>query len=139
MVTQGTASAVVKPDPSFAGILLADVSYSSGEETGTSGVVNGWFDRLMQQSGISTPPSVWLSLCVVLGVGLGGLLLVLTERIPLAILGIVFGSGIPLVAASIIRANRQKQIRTQLPEAAEELVVLGAHGEADLADAAHLE
>jgi len=121
MVTQGTASAVVKPDASFAGILREDVRYSSGEETGTGGAVNGWFDCLMQQSGISTPPSVWLSLCVVAGVALGGLFFVLTEMIPLAILGVLLGIGIPLVAASIIRSNRQKEIRTQLPEAAEEL------------------
>ena len=121
MVTEGTAPAVVKPDPSFAGILREDVRYSSGEETGTSGSINGWFDRLMLQSGSSTSPSVWLSLCFVSGLGLGGLFFVVTEMIPLTIVGVLFGISIPLGAASGIRSNRQKEIRTQLPEAAEEL------------------
>ncbi len=121
MVTQGTASAVIQANAGFAGILREDVRYSTGGESSTGEAINGWFDRLMLQSGIATSPSVWLMLCVITGVAMGGLVFVLTEMIPVAVLGGLMGIAIPLVAAAMMRSSRQKNIRAQLPEAAEEL------------------
>jgi len=121
MVTQGTATAAIEPQPGFAGIVRDEIRYSAGQESGTGEAVNGWFDRLMLQSGIQTSPSVWLMLCVFAGVALGGLVFVLTEMIPLAVLAGIAGLIIPLAAAAGIRSKRQTQMRHQLPETAEEL------------------
>jgi tight adherence protein B len=121
MVTQGTAFAAIEPEPDFAGILRDEIRYSSRDITGAGSAVNGWYDRLMLQSGISVSPAVWLMLCVLTGVSVGGLIFVLTEIVPLAVLGGLFGIALPLAAAAVARSNRQKQIRLQLPEAAEEL------------------
>lgn len=121
MVTQGTVSAAIDPQPEFAGILREEVRYATGDDSGTGASVNGWFDRLMLQSGISTSPSVWLMLCVLTAVALGGAVFVLTEITPVAVLAGLLGMAFPLAAAAGMRANRQKNIRTQLPEAAEEL------------------
>jgi tight adherence protein B len=121
MVTQGTAATVLEPQPGFEGIVRKDIRYSAGRESSTSDAVNGWFDRLMLQSGIQTSPSAWLMLCVFTGIALGGFVFVLTEMIPLAILTGVAGLLLPLAAAAGIRSKRQTQMRHQLPETAEEL------------------
>ena len=121
MATHGATLSAIEPQPQFAGILRQEIRYSDGEETGVSSAVNGWFDRLMLQSEITTAPSVWLLLCIVAGVSVGGLIFVLTELIPLSILCGLLGIALPLAAATIIRSTRQKRIRAQLPEAVEEL------------------
>lgn len=121
MVTQGTAPPVIESQPEFAGILREEVRFSSAADTGASATVNGWFDRLMLQSGIQTSPAAWLLLCLCAGITLGGLIFVLTELIPLSVLAGLLGLALPLGIAAGIRSSRQKQIRSQLPEAAEEL------------------
>lgn len=121
MVTQGTASPVIESQPGFAEILREEVRYSSDADTGASASVNGWFDRLMLQSGIQTSPSVWLLLCLCTGLVLGGAVFVLTELLPITVLAGLLGLAMPLVLAAGLRANRQKKIRSQLPEVAEEL------------------
>lgn len=121
MSTQGAATAVIESQPEFADILREEIRYSSRDQSGTSSAVNGWFDLLMLQSGITTSPPAWLMLCVLLGVSMVGFIFVLTELIPVAVLAGLFGLTLPLASAAAIRAKRQKQIRLQLPEAAEEL------------------
>lgn len=121
MVTQATPAAAIEPQPGFAGIVREEIRYSAGQESGAGDSVNSSFDRLMLQSGIQTSPAVWLMLCVLTGVALGGLTFVLTEMIPLAVLTGMIGLIIPLASAAVVRSRRQSQIRHQLPEAAEEL------------------
>ncbi len=121
MVTQVISPAVIESKPEFSGILREEVRFSSGEESGPGAAVNGWFDRLMLQSGIDTSPAVWLMLCLLAGVALGGLAFLLTELTAVSLLAGLTGIALPLVIAAALRSARQKKIRTQLPEAAEEL------------------
>ncbi len=51
----------------------------------------------------------------------GGGIFVLIESVPLAVLSGLTGLAAPIVAAMVFRSRRQKKIREQLPEAAEEL------------------
>lgn len=120
-MTQGPIAPAIQSQPGFAGILLEEIRFSTGEASGTADAVNGWFDRLMLQSGIQTSPVVWLMLCVLAAVALGGATFVSTEVVPLSVLFGMIGLAIPLVGAMAVRSRRQKQIREQLPEAAEEL------------------
>lgn len=121
MVTQGPIAPAIQSQPGFAGILREEIRFSTGDASGTADAVNGWFDRLMLQSGIQTSPVVWLMLCVLAAVALGGATFVSTEVVPLSVLFGMIGLAFPLVGAMAMRSQRQKQIREQLPEAAEEL------------------
>lgn len=111
----------VMAQPGFSGILKEDVRFSTGESAGPGEAVNGWFDRLMLQSGLRTAPSVWLLLCALTGMSLGGLLFVVTESLPTTIFGFLLGLAAPLALASYFRNRRQNQIMEQLPGMAEEL------------------
>jgi len=106
--------------PAFSGLLKEDQTFSSGGE-GVGETVNGWFDELMLQSGIRTPPAVWLGLCALSGLAFGGSVYVLFER---EIMAAIFGAAgliVPLIIAMSIRARRQKAIMDQLPSMAEEM------------------
>ena len=97
MGTLGTAQAVIESQPEFADILREEIRYSSGNESGTSDAVNGWFDLLMLQSGITTSPPAWLMLCVLAGVSMAGSVFVLTELVPVAAMAGLFGLMLPLI------------------------------------------
>ena len=106
--------------PEFAGLLREDQAFSTGGE-GVGESVNGWFDELMLQSGIRTPPAVWLGLCALSGLAFGGAMYVLTER---EVLAAIFGAAgliIPIIFAMSVRSRRQKAIMDQLPSMAEEM------------------
>ena len=121
MVTQGTMTQAIEPQPEFRGILKRDVRFASGQDNSTSEAVNGWFDRLMLQSGIQTEPSVWLMLCLLTAVALGGLTFVAIEDFLLTAFATVFGMLAPILLAAVLRSRRQKQIMEQLPAMAEEM------------------
>ena len=63
--------------PEFSGILREQQSYAvdtdprmgSTERMGNQ--INGWFDRLMIQSGADVPPFAILFLCILSGIALG--------------------------------------------------------------------
>lgn len=111
----------VQDNASFRGILKEDFRYASREGTATGDSVNGWFDRLMLQSGIRTAPGLWLGLCLLSALALGGLMFLLTEQLVPAVLFALIGLALPLIAAMIMRSRRQKKITEQLPAVAEEL------------------
>ncbi|MEZ6059494.1 MAG: type II secretion system F family protein [Planctomycetaceae bacterium] len=121
MLAQAQAHRPMPARPAFRGILKEDVRYAVGNENSTSDAVNGWFDRLMLQSGIETAPSVWLSLCVVSGLAFGGTMFLVTEQFLLTAFAAIAGMALPLGIAMLMRSRRQKQIMEQLPAAAEEL------------------
>ncbi len=121
MVAHAQAVRPLDRHPAFRGILKEDVRYAVGNDNSTSDAVNGWFDRLMLQSGIETPPSVWLSLCVITGLALGGAMFLLTEQFLLTAFAAVVGIALPLGLAMLLRSRRQKKIMELLPAAAEEL------------------
>ena len=121
MVTQGTLTQAIQPQPEFRGILKRDVRFASGQDNSTSEAVNGWFDRLMLQSGIQTEPSVWLMLCLVSAVALGGFSFVATEAVLPTAFATFIGMLAPVLLATVLRSRRQKLIMEQLPAMAEEM------------------
>ena len=83
--------------PEFSDLLKEDHQYARGESGGVGESVNGWFDTLMIQSGIRTIPSIWLGLCVVSALTLGGLVFLLTERPILSSIAAAAGLLLPML------------------------------------------
>jgi tight adherence protein B len=111
---------VISSRPEFAGILREQETY----QTGSSGVgndINGWFDRLMIQSGWGAAPSAVLALCMLFGVAAGGGVFVLQENLLSAGLAFLFGSTIPILIAIAMRSHRQRELSRQLPGMIDEL------------------
>ncbi len=107
--------------PEFSALLKEDERFASGSGDATSERINGWFDRLMIQSGIRTSPTVWLGLCALTALTLGGLLFVLFEQAFPSAVGAIIGGILPIGIAMALRSQRQKKIMDQLPGMAEEL------------------
>lgn len=80
MSVPGTVIRNIERRPEFAGLLKDSEGFSQGTGTGASEAVNGWYDRLMRQSGIQTSSGVWLGVCMVLGIAFAGPLQVALER-----------------------------------------------------------
>ena len=107
--------------PEFSGLLKDDTQFARGDSEGIGESFNGWFDTLMIQSGIRTSPAIWLGLCLLSSLALGGAIFVATERPLLTAAAAMIGLSVPLVGASIARSRRQKAIMEQLPGMADEL------------------
>lgn len=105
----------------FHAILKDDVRFSTESNDGAADAVNGWFDRLMLQSGMQTKPVVWLMFSAVTGLGLAGFAFLLTERLLITSVFLLIGLMFPQAIALVLRSRRQKQIMLQLPAMAEEL------------------
>ena len=107
--------------PEFAGLLRENQQFATGSGKGMSESVNGWFDRLMLQSGIETSPMLWLALCLLSALAFGGMAFVLLERaVPVAFFAF-FGLLVPVGMAIGLRNRRQTAIMAQLPGMADEL------------------
>ena len=121
-MTDITHITTIQPQAAFARILKSDVVFARDPQSdATSERINGWFDRLMLQSGSETSPVVLLMLCVVSALGFGGAAFVVRENFLLTGLGGLFGAAIPVGAAMIFRARRQSRILKQMPEMVGEL------------------
>ena len=105
----------------FAGLLRENQQFATGSGTGMSKSVNGWFDRLMLQSGIRTSPMLWLGVCLLSALALGGMAFVLTELPVPALFFTIAGLLLPVGITIGIRNRRQTAIMTQLPGMADEL------------------
>ncbi len=114
--------------PEFSGLLRENQTFSDGSGRGVGETVNGWFDLLMLQSGIRTSPFVWLALCLVVAIGLGGSVFVITEEPLVTSFAAMVGGCLPLLLAMLVRSRRQKQIMDQLPGMAEELSRIARSG-----------
>lgn len=107
--------------PEFSGLLRENQQFSTGSGKGMSESVNGWFDRLMIQSGTHTSPMVWLGLSFLSAVAFGGMTMILSDRgIPSAFLALM-GLLLPIGLAIYLRNRRQTAIMAQLPGMADEL------------------
>lgn len=107
--------------PEFAGLLRENEQFATGSGKGISESVNGWVDRLMIQSGIRINPMVWLGLCLLSSVTLGGIALVASERPVPAIFLAIVGLLLPVAITIALRSRRQTKIMAQLPGMADEL------------------
>jgi len=121
MIAPNIAMPTLERRPEFSGLLRENHQFATGSGNGMSESVNGWFDRLMMQSGIQTAPLVWLGLCVLSAFGSGGIMLVLTHQIiPASFFGVA-GLLLPIGLAIYLRTRRQTAIMNQLSGMAEEL------------------
>lgn len=118
----------VERRPEFSGLLREDTQFARGTSEGVGESVNGWVDALMLQSGIKTSPIVWLGLCLVSALTLGGTFFVATERPFMTAMFAVIGLILPLVIAVMLRSRRQKLIMDQLPGMADELARFARSG-----------
>ncbi len=114
--------------PEFSGLLKEDTQFARGQSDGVGESVNGWFDRLMIQSGIRTSPAVWLGLCLVTALAIGGTIFVATERPFVTAMAAIAGLLLPIGLALTARSRRQKAIMDQLPGMADELSRLARSG-----------
>ena len=105
----------------FSGLLRENQQFATGAGHGISESVNGWFDRLMIQSGIRTSPMVWLGLCLLSALTFGGMAFVLSERDAPTVFFAVLGLLLPVGIAIVLRNRRQNAIMAQLPGMADEL------------------
>ncbi|MCA9036795.1 MAG: type II secretion system F family protein [Planctomycetaceae bacterium] len=105
----------------FSGLLKEDHRFSTGSSDSTGDSVNGWFDQLMLQSGIRTAPSVWLGLCLLCGLTLGGLAFVMFEDPIRSGIAMIVGMLLPIATAMLLRSRRQKKIMEQMPAMVEEM------------------
>ncbi|MCA9054893.1 MAG: type II secretion system F family protein [Planctomycetaceae bacterium] len=121
MSTNVLPTSRLAPQPGFSGILRQQETFAAPGDDSVGNRINGWFDRLMTQTGWGLPPSVVLMLCVVSGVAVGGLLFVWLENPLPAAVGAMFGGLLPIIIAVAVRASRQKQINDQLPGMIDEL------------------
>lgn len=111
----------LEPRPEFAGILRQQETFATPGDESLGNRLNGWFDRLMVQTGWGLPPTVLLMLAVVLAVAAGGAVFVWLENPLPTALGALLGGMGPIAAAIMARAARQKRINEQLPGMIDEL------------------
>lgn len=105
----------------FAAILREQQEYAvTGRDT-LGNRLNGWFDRLMIQSGAQLSPAMLLAVCICAALAAGGLLFVIQENLLTTAIGALFGAAAPLVAAVVIRNRRQAEMLRQLPAMLDEL------------------
>jgi tight adherence protein B len=117
MATDITHGPRILPRAEFVGILKVEERFATqpaAESTGER--LNGWFDRLMVQSGTGTSPTALLMLCVVAAVALGGAAFVIRENLLLAGIAAVIGACVPVGTAMVMRSRRQSKILKQMPD-----------------------
>ncbi len=111
----------IKPRPEFSAILKQQETFAQPGKEGTSNNINGWFDRLMIQSGIDYAPSFVIFLSLLSAIIAGGAAFVIQEDfLTTAVTGLL-GAAIPTLALIGIRARRQNLMTNQLPNMVEEL------------------
>ncbi|MGD9854441.1 MAG: type II secretion system F family protein [Planctomycetaceae bacterium] len=121
MSTQVLTPSRIKPRKEFAAILREHEPYGHGGTDNLADRLNGWFDRLMLQSGLGISPPLLLAVCACAAATFGGSAFVLQEEYLATALGALLGFVIPVAAAVSIRSRRQKQMTEQLPPAIDEL------------------
>jgi tight adherence protein B len=107
--------------PEFAAILRDQQEYAVAGRDTMGNRLNGWFDRLMVQSGAELSPAMLLALCACAALTVGGLAFVIQENLLTTAIGALLGAAAPLVAAVVIRNRRQADMLKQLPAMLDEL------------------
>jgi tight adherence protein B len=115
MAADVTYPARIESQPGFADILRDDMTYAPPVENSTGDRLNGWFDRLMTQSGLEITPPALLTLCVFAAVAVGGFVFVLQENLLSFALAAVLGFFAPLGTAQVVRVRRRSTMLRQMP------------------------
>src|SRR5688572_26003014 len=105
MASELTYRTPIKPQPGFAGILRDEETYARPDGQGMGQSINGWFDRLMVQSGLEISPGVLLMLCFLSSLALGGALFVWQENFLSTAFAAFLGAFFPLGATMMARAR----------------------------------
>ncbi len=121
MATEFTTAPTIEARPEFADILRQEEHFSTGESDSASEQINGWFDKLMIQSGLEMAPSMLLLTCICSAILVGGLAFVFQENMLTTGLGAGLGAIIPIGIVMLIRNRRQKTMMNQMPGMIEEL------------------
>lgn len=117
MTTRTLSYPRIQPQPDFVDILKIDESFARQRDSeAASERINGWFDRLMLQSGLQASPRVLLMLCVVSAVALGGAAFVVRENFLLLGVFGCLGAFAPVGLTMFLRSRRQTKILKQMPE-----------------------
>lgn len=111
----------IEPREEFAGILRDEISFGTGSGDTAEDRVNSGFDQLMIQSGMKVSPVVFLMLQLLGALFAGGIMFVWQEDFLITAIAAALGFMIPLAVAFILRARRQQQLLTQMPEMVDEL------------------
>jgi tight adherence protein B len=107
--------------PEFAAILRDQQEFAVPGRDTLSNRLNGWFDRLMVQSGAELSPPMLLAVCVCAALAVGGLAFVVQENLLTTAIGALLGAAAPLVAAVVVRNRRQAEMLKQFPAMLDEL------------------
>ena len=121
MATTLTNRTVIERRPEYSQILREHREFASGQSNQMSHRINGWFDRLILQSGMQMAPEAFLMLCVFSAVTLGGIILLITDEIVSTLLAASLGIGAPILIAAAVRSHRQRKMTAQLPSMIEQL------------------
>ncbi len=121
MTSTMTSPRPIQRLPEFAGLLPEQESFATGQSDDVSERLNGWFDRLMVQAGLSLAPALILSFCLLVGVTLGGIVFVLQENLLTAAMAAMIGFAAPVGAAVFMRSRRHGKMMEQLPSMIDEL------------------
>lgn len=111
----------IQSRPEFAAILRDQHEFAVPGRDSVGNRINGWFDRLMIQSGSEITPAMLLALCVCSAIACGGLAFVVQENLLTTAVGAVLGAAAPMVAAVVIRSRRRAEMLRQLPAMLDEL------------------
>lgn len=111
----------IQPRPEFAAILRDQHEFAVPGRDTLGNRLNGWFDRLMIQSGAEIVPAMLLALCVCSAAACGGLAFVIQENLLTTAIGALLGAAAPVVVAVVIRSRRQAEMLKQLPAMLDEL------------------
>ncbi|SFJ16743.1 type II secretion system F family protein [Planctomicrobium piriforme] len=115
------AVSILKPKSEFAGILRETETFAVANDPSFGNQLNGWFDRLMLQSGMALSPAMVLALCICSGLTFGGLAFVWQENLLTTAMAAFIGFLVPILVAMVVRSRRQNQILRQMPAMIDEL------------------
>ncbi len=115
------SASIIKPQSEFAGILRQNEGFAVENDPSFGNRLNGWFDRLMLQSGVSLSPTLLLMLCICAGITVAGFVFVWQENLlTMAMSGFV-GFLIPIMITMLARSRRQDKLLRQMPPMIDEL------------------
>ena len=121
MAHEVTSTRPIERSPEFAGILDEREVFSAGNSDILSDRINGWFDRLMLQSGVEVQPSAIVFLTLLSAMALGGSVFVLWENLFGAAIAFLAGFFLPLSVVMLVHARRQMKMLKQMPGMLEDL------------------
>ncbi len=86
-------------------------------QLGWSERLDGWLDRLVENSGLILTAQQLVGLMALTGLALGGILFLVVDDLGSILAGLLLGMAIPFIVVQIARARLRWKMRQQLPDA----------------------